>query len=230
MTRDDARQRARELAKEHRSRGDALGWFEKLYVEAQGNAEHVPWADDEPHPLLADWLARERIEAGGGDGGASPALRRALVIGAGLGDDAEGLARAGFAVTAFDLSPTAIEWCRRRFPSSRVDYRVADLFAAPVEWQGAFDLVFECYTLQALPLGVRERAFEPIARFVARGGTLLVVTRGTDAHENVDELPLPLTPAELARFEHLGLARTDWLDVVTGEQLPLRRFRAVYRR
>ncbi|MBI5431614.1 MAG: class I SAM-dependent methyltransferase [Planctomycetes bacterium] len=224
MTRDDARQRARELAKEHRARGDALGWFEKLYVEARGDAEHVPWADDEPHPLLADWLARERVDGIGATG------RRALVVGAGLGDDAEGLARAGFAVTAFDLSPTAIEWCRRRFPTSRVEYRVADLFAAPAEWRSAFDLVFECYTLQALPLGVRERAFEPIATFVAPGGTLLVVTRGTDVHENVEELPLPLTQAELARFEALGLARTDFLDVVTGEQMPLRRFRAVYRR
>lgn len=221
MTRDDARKRARELAAEHRARGDAVGWFEKLYVEAGGDAEHVPWADDEAHPLLVDWLASERVDGRG---------RRALVIGAGLGDDAEGLARAGFAVTAFDVAPTAIDWCRRRFPQSRVDYRIADLFAPPNEWRGAFDLVFECYTIQALPLAIRERAFEPIASFLAPGGTLVVVTRGTDAHADPHELPLPLTLAELSRFEALGLERTSLLDAVTGETLPLRRFRAVYRR
>ncbi|MCK6444772.1 MAG: class I SAM-dependent methyltransferase [Planctomycetes bacterium] len=221
MTRDDARKRARELAAEHRSRGDAVGWFEKLYVEAGGDAEHVPWADDEPHPLLVDWLAREQVDGRG---------RRALVVGAGLGDDAEGLARVGFAVTAFDVAPTAIEWCRRRFPDTRVDYCVADLFAAPHAWRGAFDLVFECYTIQALPLAIRERAFEPIANFLAPGGTLVVVTRGTDAHLDPHELPLPLTLAELARFEALGLERTSLLDAVTGETVPLRRFRAVYRK
>jgi hypothetical protein len=37
------------------------------------------------------------------------------------------------------------------FPQSAVDYRVADLFDAPSEWRGAFDLVHELYTLQALP-------------------------------------------------------------------------------
>lgn len=221
MTRDEARKRARELAAEHRSRGDALGWFEKLYAEAGGDAEHVPWADDEPHPLLVDWLASEPVDGRG---------RRALVIGAGLGDDAEGLVRAGFAVTAFDVAPTAIAWCRRRFPRSSVDYRVADLFAAPTEWRRAFDLVFECYTIQALPLAIRERAFAPIADFVAPGGTLLVITRGTDTHVDPDELPLPLTPAELDRFAALGLERASFLDTVTGETQPLRRFRAAYRR
>jgi 2-polyprenyl-3-methyl-5-hydroxy-6-metoxy-1,4-benzoquinol methylase len=221
MSRDAGRQRARELAAEHRARGDALGWFEKLYVEAGGDAVRVPWADDGPHPLLADWLATQRIDGSG---------KRALVVGAGLGDDAEGLARAGFSVTAFDVAPTAIEWCRKRFPETRVDYRVADLFATPREWRGAFDFVFECYTIQALPLGVRERAFEPIASFVAPGGILLVITRGTDEHANPDELPLPLTRAELSRFAALGLELTDFIDVVTGDELPLRRFRAVHRR
>lgn len=221
MNRDEARQRARDLAREHRARGDALGWFERLYSEAGGAAEAVPWADDGPHPLLVDWLARGEIAGPG---------RRALVVGAGLGDDAEGLARAGFEVTAFDLAPSAIAWCRRRFPGTRVDYRVADLFAAPAEWRRAFDLVFECYTIQSLPLGLRERAFEPIAEFVAPSGSLLVIARGADAHQDPDELPLPLTAAELERFEHQGLVRTELLDVVTGERLPLRRFRAVYRR
>ncbi|MCE9594872.1 MAG: class I SAM-dependent methyltransferase [Planctomycetes bacterium] len=221
MTLEESRERARQLASEHRARGDAFGWFERLYSEAHGNQAQVPWADEETNPLLADWLKREAIDGRG---------KRALVVGSGLGDDAEGLARAGFRVTAFDLAPTAIEWCKRRFPKTAVDYRVADLFATPPEWRGAFDLVFECYTIQALPLGIRERAFAPIADFLAPGGTLVVVARGTDLHGDPNELPLPLTPAELARFDALGLRQVDFLDVMEGTPVPLRRFRAIYRR
>jgi 2-polyprenyl-3-methyl-5-hydroxy-6-metoxy-1,4-benzoquinol methylase len=221
MTLEEARERARELATEHRARGDAFGWFERLYSEARGDQERVPWADEETNPLLADWLKRETIDGRG---------KRALVVGSGLGDDAEGLARAGFAVSAFDLSPTAIAWCKQRFPQSTVDYRVADLFAAPEQWRGAFDLVFECYTIQALPLGIRERAFEPIANFVAPGGTLVVVARGADEHGDPNELPLPLTRKELARFDQLGFVETDFVDVLEGTPVPLRRFRVIYRR
>ncbi|MCC5670705.1 class I SAM-dependent methyltransferase [Nostoc sp. CHAB 5784] len=40
--------------------------------------------------------------------------QKALVIGCGLGDDAEAIASLGFEVTAFDISPTAIAWCQER--------------------------------------------------------------------------------------------------------------------
>ena len=60
---------------------------------------------------------RERALEGGG--------RRALVIGTALGDDAELLAAAGTPSPGSTSRPTAIEGARRRFPDSRVDYRVA---------------------------------------------------------------------------------------------------------
>ena len=99
------------------------------------------------------------------------------MIGTALGDDAELLAARGYAVTAFDVSPTAIEGARRRFRDSSVDYRVADLLdACRQEWVGAFDLVAECITVQALPLTLRSRAIGAIASTVAPGGTLIVVS------------------------------------------------------
>src|SRR5689334_17349126 len=39
------RTRARQLARESLARGDDVGWFERLYDEAAGEAEVVPWAD-----------------------------------------------------------------------------------------------------------------------------------------------------------------------------------------
>src|SRR5215472_10485502 len=56
---------------------------------------------------------------------------RALVVGCGLGDDAEELARLGMQVVAFDVASAAVESARRRFPASTVRYEVADLLAPP---------------------------------------------------------------------------------------------------
>src|SRR4051812_38749409 len=106
----------RSLAREHLSRDDATGWFDRLYQHAAGDADVIPWADMSPNPHLIAWLEREKVR---GDG------QRALVVGCGLGDDAEELSARGFAVTAFDIAPTAIEWCRKRFRNSNLNYMVA---------------------------------------------------------------------------------------------------------
>ena len=167
-------------------------WFERLYAAAEAGEAKVPWNRGGPNPFLAQWV-RERGLAGAG--------RRALVIGTALGDDAELLASRGFAVTAFDIAPTAIEAARRRFPSSSVDYRVADLLALPEAWRGAFDLVAEAITVQALPLSLRDRAIDAIASTVAVGGTLVVLSGIHDGDGHRDGPPWPLTQAELDRFE-----------------------------
>src|SRR5262245_10456194 len=108
---------AQNIAKEHLEKNDPTGWFEPLYAAAAGDAGSIPWADLAPNPNLIKWLDDHAIAGNG---------RRALVVGCGLGDDAEELARRGFAVTAFDISPTAIEWCRKRFADTPVSYCVAD--------------------------------------------------------------------------------------------------------
>src|SRR6185295_16447201 len=97
--------------------------------------------------------------------------------GCGLGDDAEELSRRGFLVTAFYVSPTAIDWCRARFPATTVHYAVHDLLAAECVWACDFDFVLESYTLQVLPPEVRGEALAHVARFVAPGGELLVIAR-----------------------------------------------------
>ena len=81
----------------------------------------VALVSSEPHEELVRWL-----DAAGPLGG-----RRALVVGCGLGDDAVEVARRGAATTAFDLSPTAVAWCRRRFPDAPVTWTTADLLATP---------------------------------------------------------------------------------------------------
>ena len=174
------------------SEHEDTAWFERLYAAAETGEAEVPWDRGGPNPFLAQWV-RERAPEGAG--------RRALVIGTAFGDDAELLASRGFAVTAFDVAPTAVEGARRRFPGSDVDYRVADLLALPAPWRGAFDLVAECITVQALPVSWRERAVDAIASTVAPGGTLVVISGRHFGDGPRDGPPWPLTRAELDEFE-----------------------------
>jgi SAM-dependent methyltransferase len=220
MNRDEARARIRAMASEFNARGDATGWFEHLYSSARGDASHVPWSDGEMHPLLVEWLDLTKTRGEG---------RRALVIGCGLGEDAEGLAHTGFDVTAFDISKSAIDWCKTRYPNTRVHYVVADALAPPAGWRARFDFVLESYTLQALPTEVRARAMPKIAELVAPNGTLLVIARARDDGEPLSEVPWPLSRAELAVFERAGLVRARLDDRFDAEDPPVRRFRAEYR-
>ena len=167
-------------------------WFERLYAAAETGEAAVPWDRGGPNPFLAEWVEERGLDGAG---------RRALVIGTALGDDAELLASRGYAVTAFDIAPTAIEAARRR------------LLDLPAEWHEAFDLVAEAITVQALPLSLRARAIDAIASTVALGGTLVVVS-GIHAGDGPrDGPPWPLTRAELDRFEQslrpvdVGVAR-----------------------
>ena len=147
-----------------------------------------------------------------------------------MGDDAEELAQRGFLTTAFDISQTAISWCRRRHPHSSVAYLAADLFNAPAEWHGAFSLVVESYTLQVLPPDLRVKAIHRITGFLAPGGTLLVIARGRDSTESEGKMPWPLTREELTAIHECGLKEESFEDYFDNEDPPIRRFRAVYRR
>jgi len=213
------RTRARTLAKLAIERGDPVGWFEQLYAEASRGDAIVPWADLAPNPHVVEWLERE-----------APPPGRALDIGCGLGDTAEDLARRGFEVVAFDVSASAIDAARRRFPESRVDYRVADLLRLPTDFAGAFDLAIECYTLQVLPPEARAEATAALRRLPRPGGSLLVVARGREPEEPSGQMPWPLTRAEVEAIATPDLALVCFEDFLDREDPPVRRLRALFRR
>ncbi len=217
------RSRVRELSQASYQQGDYTGWFEALYAEAAGNADAIPWADRGLNYWLSDWIEKFKVVVQD---------RQVLVVGCGLGDDAEYLAKLGAKVTAFDLSPTAIDWCHQRFPKSQVNYQVVDLFAAPADWKFSFDLVVEIYTIQALPANIRPNAIDCISNFVAPNGKLLVVCRGRNPEDPCKDLPpFSLTQDELTRFTTTGLTQVSFEDFIdTVESGSPRRFRIVYQR
>ena len=215
------RSRARELAAEYIEKGDPLGWFEALYCEADRGESVVPWVDRAPNPHLLDFW-RSHPDDGAG--------KSALVIGSGLGDDAEQIASWGFKTTGFDISQTAVDACRKRFPNSAVEYVAADLLKPPATWARQFDFVFEAYTFQVLPPKLRRIAMEKTAAFLRPAGALLVVARGREETDPEGKMPWPLTRGELAAFQGLGLVEESFEDYFDSEDPPVRRFRVLYRR
>ncbi|MEO5853331.1 MAG: class I SAM-dependent methyltransferase [Nocardioides sp.] len=203
--------RADQLAAASIADGRPTEWFDRLYAEGRAGQVSLPWDRTDPHPLLREWAEHRHLS---GDG------RRAVVVGCGLGADAAYLASLGFAVVGFDVSANAIEVACERHGGSGVDYRVADLLALPAEWRGAFDLVVEIFTVQALPDPPRDRAVEGVAGLVAEGGTLLAVAfRRVDGAPQADGPPYPLAQAEIE-----GLA-AGALTVVRTEALAGERWR-----
>jgi SAM-dependent methyltransferase len=201
------------------TKNDATSWFEPLYANANWNEKAVPWANLTASPDLVEWLNHHQIKGHG---------QKALVVGCGLGDDAEELARRGFEVVAFDISSTAIEWCKKRFPNSTVDYRVVDLFNPPTAWLGAFDFVLEYYTVQALPPHLNKQTIEAVARLVAEKGTLLVICLGRDAEVQVDGPPWPLSKDTLNSFREAGLIEVEFEEYGHSPNSSVRRFRVQY--
>ncbi len=91
-------------------------------------------------------------------------------------------------------------------------YAVGDLLDLPSEWVGAFDLVVEIYTVQAVNRSVRDELTAGVRSLVAPGGTLLAV-QAIAVDGDDDGPPWPLTRAEMEAFGK------DGLSPVTIEQL-----------
>lgn len=188
------------LVDEHLGAGRPTGWFEPLYAAAGGHQDAVPWGGAAPHPYVTDWLD---------DPVSEPPGRRAVVVGCGLGGDAQALHDAGYEVTAFDVAPSAVAWARERLPAA-LDVRVADLLDLDETLVGGFDLVVEVRTVQSLPGVVRDAAMQAVASLAGPDGVVLAVTllaTSADAARSWQGPPWAQAPAELAAYRAAGLER-----------------------
>ncbi len=221
MPSEDPEEFAGNLAEQSIASGDPTGWFERLYAAAEAGQTEVPWDRHAPSNFLVEW-AGQRGLAGAG--------KRALVVGCGLGEDAEFIAGLEYQTVAFDISPTAIATARRRFPESAVEYRVANLLDPPPEWHRAFDLVVESLTLQALSDPPRHDAIARVGDLVAAGGTLIVIARAREDGQVVDGPPWALTRAEIDALGQTGLVPVR-IEDMRSEAMPWpRRWRAEFAR
>lgn len=204
----------------------APGWHDEVYRAAQMDAARVPWAEERANPALVSWLNAEapgRIRPGA----------RAVVVGSGLGDDVVELLNRGYDATGFDVSPTAVEWARRRFPQHAESFMASDLFDLPARMRRRFDLVVEAYTIQAVEREQREAAAAAVAGLCCPRGTVVCICRGRDDDQSLDSFkgpPWPVSARELVSlFERAGMhpiREPD--DFEDDEAPPVRRIRAAF--
>ncbi|MEL6287543.1 MAG: class I SAM-dependent methyltransferase [Pseudomonadota bacterium] len=207
---------ADDLQAEARADGTPNAWFEGLYARAGRESGYIPWEHAAPRDVLRTWLGADgEVAHGAAESTSEPDAPTALDVGCGLGDNAAILAAAGYAVTAFDLSPSAAEWAGERFGERDIVFEAADLFSLPTEWQGRFDLVHECYTLQSLTTDRVPAALDALAACVGPGGRLLVIARALMPGMEVSRPPNPIPQHVLDawtadRAPTFGLERTTF--------------------
>ncbi|MEE3270307.1 MAG: class I SAM-dependent methyltransferase [Candidatus Thermoplasmatota archaeon] len=214
---DEVREKLLCMSEAAAEAGAPLAWFEELYSTADRDDEWIPWSDGRPNPLVVEWAVEQR------DPG------RALVVGCGLGEDAAFLDQWGWEVTAFDISPTAVEWAKELFGDSKVEWLKADLLELPDEWGASFDLVLEVHILQAIPESVRLQASLALAPLVRKGGHLVCIGRYQTDDEVVEGPPWPLSRSFIKSIgENLKLQGLD-VRSLPDDEPDVSRFRAVWR-
>lgn len=210
---------AAELEKKYRGTENRFGWFEELYSKAGGNPSLIPWEDGIANPNLTQWAEKTGFDFN---------EKTCLVIGCGLGRDAEFLAGLGARTDAFDISESAIRAAKSKFPDSKVSYFTRDLFDLE---NLEYDFVLESYTVQTFfEEEDRKRAAGKISGFVAEGGHLLLIARGREESEKTENPPFPLSKSEVMYFENFGLRILEFEDYneLEPEGKLIRRFRVLF--
>ena len=215
----------KQMVKTHHENDEPFSWCDSIYTDAQGDYKAVFWADLEPSPYLVNWLEQNKQEKDNRQD------KKAIVIGCGVGDDAQALSDYGYKVTAFDISPEAINLCKKRYPNTKVDFLVADLFDYNKAWLENFDVVYECNTIQILPGEYRVQARQAMSKLLANNGHILVSCRSREKDEKKDEIPLPLDFDEINCFVTEDKLKQISFKAYDDTQIPsVPHFFAVYKK
>lgn len=198
---------------------EATSWFNDHYKEANKDIETVAWAKGEVNPYLQEYLDNITQHP-----------KKAIVVGSGLGDDAFALYLAGYKVTAIDISEEATSWAKERFEGAEIDFRVADLFDLPSELLNTFDFVFEAYTIQSLPLALRDRTITAIASLMKPEAKILTVCNAKLDHERFEGPPWPLTFNELRLFTMKSCRELEFSIFENTSELSSLKVRALFQK
>ncbi len=137
-------------------------------IHARGRS----WAADVPTPIVAQALERY----------APDLAASVLELGCGEGRDARPLLAAGRNLTAADLSPEAVAWCRTLDPAHAERYRVLDCVRG--ELPGQWDFLYAVALLHMLVEDADRQAFLRFVRdHLTPEGTALLCTMGDGKRE-----------------------------------------------
>ena len=184
--------------------------------ESHYQSGDIPWEKGGPHPALVEFLKR------------SPVHGQVLVPGCGTGHDVRALAATADEVIGIDIAPSAVARAKAHPAVGGERYQLADLFALPPSFRGAFDAVFEHTCFCAIDPSLREKYAAAVVGALKPGGHLIAIfylDPGLEPGESGP--PFGVTKVQLdaifsPRFKLLG----EWTPVTT---YPGREGREVFR-
>lgn len=140
--------------------------FERLYGSANTYSD-LPWHDPEPPPMLV-----EALDSRDGPG-------NALDIGCGGGTYSLYMAERGYAVTAIDFMPQAIDMVQERVRETGHDIDAVQADIKTWSTDKRFDVILDVGCLHSLPLPDREAYKEQLCRWLAPGGDFVLIHCGS---------------------------------------------------
>lgn len=156
---------------------------ERKYYEAyddryrQVHEKKLQWASDAPSPIVSLVMERFGISTDA----------QILELGCGEGRDARFLLTRGYQVTATDISPEAIAYCRRENPEFAEHFQVLDCVAG--EWDGKFDLIYAVAVIHMLVEDTHRAAFYRFIRdHLTEKGIALICTMGDGTVERKSDI------------------------------------------
>lgn len=160
----------------------------------QVHEEKLRWFSDAPSPIVAQTIA----EWGIGKGDAC------LEIGCGEGRDAKFLLERGYDLLATDISPEAVDFCRRENPEFAGRFQVLDCIGGRLERK--FDFIYAVAVIHMLVRDGDRRGFYAFLREqLAEDGVALVCTMGDGQMERSSDIS---TAFDLQERSHPETGRT----------------------
>lgn len=155
----------------------------KKYYEAyddryiQVHARDLQWASDEPSAIVAGTMAYYGIDR----------CMPILELGCGEGRDASFLLNRGYRVTATDISPEAVRYCRERWPEYRDNFQILDCIGGVLEEK--FDFIYAVAVIHMLVEDADRAAFYRFIReHLTDRGIALVCTMGDGTMEMCSDI------------------------------------------
>ena len=159
--------------------------MEKKYYEAyddryrQVHGENLQWFADEPSHVVGEVLNRFSI----------PQSAKILEIGCGEGRDAGVLMNLGYDVLATDVSPAAIEYAGKRFPSFQERFQVLDCLKEQLNQK--FDFLYAVAVVHMLVLQEdRDGFYRFLRKHLKEDGLALICTMGDGQMERQSDVAL----------------------------------------
>lgn len=157
--------------------------MERKYYEAyddrykQVHQESVLWFSESPSPIVTETITEFGIKHDS----------KLLELGCGEGRDAIHLLNQGFDLLATDVSPTAIEFCRNRFPHTAKRFDVLDCVNGQLNV--TYDFIYAVAVIHMLVLQEdRDAFYQFIRNHLKDSGLALICTMGDGSIERQSDI------------------------------------------